>query len=165
MQARFKSCGEAHALNCGDGWEWQLFKIRDQPQMARKALSRFGRGPSRENAHVGSAGKNFAIGTYQQRSERSPLDPGHSGPEILYQFTAEKIERRIASESMPREPEVSKRTLSMTGSLRTILGCVSLAPGLDDLCRLSFSDSHERLFQFSPNKVPRRERTPDVWIA
>jgi len=60
--------------------------------------------PALEHADIGPTGKDFAFGSYEERSKRRLFDCGHGGAEVFDHLPAEQIERRI------REREDAQRT-------------------------------------------------------
>jgi hypothetical protein len=86
---------QTQPLDGGERRERQLFKIRDQSEMARKSGACFAGGPSFEDADVCATGEDLAFGPHEQRSEGSAHGLRHSGTEVFDQLLAKQVERLI----------------------------------------------------------------------
>jgi hypothetical protein len=73
----------ASPLHGSDSWKRQFFEIGDRSQMAGEALARFLGGPILENRDISAAGKVFAIGAHQQRSQRILPGLAHRPSELF----------------------------------------------------------------------------------
>src|SRR5258708_40191720 len=85
--------------------------------MASNPLTSVGGRSSLEHANVGASREDLAFSPNGQGSERGLLCRRHGASQVFHERLAEQVQGGFASVSIPRAPEVSKRTcLSITAS-------------------------------------------------
>src|SRR6266404_7622614 len=100
--------------------------------MASNPLTSVGGRSSLEHADVGASREDLAFSPNDQGSERGLLCRRHGASQVFHERLAEQVQGGFASVSIPRAPEVSKRTcLSITASYPlTARGDPQTEPGL-----------------------------------